>query len=102
MLKEFGWQWAGGCGADAAPYFRIFNPELQGEKFDPDGTYVKRWCPELKDMPAKWIHKPWKAPEAVLCSAGVQLGKTYPLPLVDHSFARTRALAALESTKASV
>ncbi len=100
--NTLGWQWAGGCGADAAPYFRIFNPELQGEKFDPDGTYVKRWCPELKDMPAKWIHKPWKAPEAVLSSAGVQLGKTYPLPLVDHSFARTRALAALESTKASV
>lgn len=99
--NTLGWQWAGGCGADAAPYFRIFNPELQGEKFDPDGTYVKRWCPELKLMPVKWIHKPWKAPQDVLASAGVQLGKNYPQPLVDHGFARTRALAALESLKTS-
>lgn len=89
------WQWVAGCGADAAPYFRIFNPTLQGEKFDPDGCYVKRWLPELAGLPATFVHRPWEAPAAVLAEAGVRLGDTYPHPLVDHAVARRRALAAL-------
>jgi deoxyribodipyrimidine photo-lyase len=88
------WQWVAGCGADAAPYFRIFNPVLQGEKFDPDGAYVRRWVPELKRLPAAFIHKPWEAPSLVLKDAGVVLGKTYPKPMVDHGKARDAALAA--------
>ncbi len=88
------WQWIAGCGADAAPYFRVFNPVLQGEKFDPDGTYVRRWVPELSDMPEKYLHKPWEAPRDVLDRVGVRLGKTYPRPIVDHGEARDRALAA--------
>jgi deoxyribodipyrimidine photo-lyase len=88
------WQWVAGCGADAAPYFRVFNPTLQGEKFDPDGTYVRRWVPELKDVPAKLIHHPWQATPIELASAGVTLGKTYPQPIVDHAKGRERALAA--------
>ncbi|MBR0964278.1 deoxyribodipyrimidine photo-lyase [Bradyrhizobium diazoefficiens] len=88
------WQWVAGCGADAAPYFRVFNPQLQGEKFDPDGSYVRRWVPELKDMPAKLIHQPWQATPLELASAGVTLGKTYPQPIVDHAKGRERALAA--------
>jgi len=89
-----GWQWVAGSGADAAPYFRIFNPVLQGEKFDSDGTYVRRWVPELSGLENKWLHKPWKAPDAVLRSAGIKLGQTYPNPLVDHDAARKRALDA--------
>jgi deoxyribodipyrimidine photo-lyase len=88
------WQWVAGCGADAAPYFRVFNPQLQGEKFDPDGSYVRRWVPELKDMPSKLIHQPWQATPLELASAGVTLGKTYPQPIVDHAKGRERALAA--------
>lgn len=90
--NAFGWQWVGGCGADAAPYFRIFNPVIQGEKFDPEGQYVRAFVPELKDLPNEWIHKPWLAPEDVLRSAGVTLGKTYPHPVVDHNEARNLAL----------
>ena len=86
------WQWVAGSGADAAPYFRIFNPILQGEKFDPDGDYVRRWVPELAHLPAKLIHKPWTARGAQLQAAGVRLGKTYPHPIVDHDKARHRAL----------
>jgi deoxyribodipyrimidine photo-lyase len=97
--NTMGWQWASGCGADAAPYFRIFNPELQGEKFDPEGEYVREWVPELKKLPSKWIHKPWKAPDAVLKESQVELGKTYPHPLVDHGLARTRALEAFSLIK---
>ncbi|MBE9603309.1 deoxyribodipyrimidine photo-lyase [Acetobacteraceae bacterium H6797] len=89
------WQWVAGCGTDAAPYFRIFNPMLQGEKFDPDGDYVRRWVPELAKVPAKWIHKPWEAPDIVLAQAGLRLGRDYPLPVVDHAKGRARALAAL-------
>ncbi len=92
-----GWQWTAGTGADAAPYFRVFNPVLQGEKFDPEGTYVRRWAPELAGLGAKWIHKPWQAPEAVLTSAGVSLGRTYPRPVIDHDFARKRALEAYKA-----
>ncbi len=94
------WQWVAGCGADAAPYFRIFNPVLQGEKYDPDGAYVRRFRPELAGLPAAYIHKPWSAPEAVLARAGVRLGETYPHPIVDHDFARRRALAALAALAA--
>ncbi|WP_246776287.1 deoxyribodipyrimidine photo-lyase [Bradyrhizobium sp. CCBAU 53351] len=88
------WQWVAGCGADAAPYFRVFNPQLQGEKFDPDGTYVRRWVPELQEMPAKLIHQPWQATPIELASAGIPLGKTYPHPIIDHARGRERALAA--------
>jgi deoxyribodipyrimidine photo-lyase len=93
------WQWVAGCGADAAPYFRIFNPTLQGEKFDPEGVYVRRWVPELGQLPAKYIHSPWMATPLELNAAGIKLGQTYPEPIVDHKAARTRALAALAKTK---
>ncbi|MEQ8307481.1 MAG: deoxyribodipyrimidine photo-lyase [Hoeflea sp.] len=93
------WQWVAGSGADAAPYFRIFNPIIQGEKFDPDGDYVRRYVPELCDMPSKYIHKPWDAPEDVLSKAGVRLGDTYPHPIVEHQKARQRALAAYDKIK---
>ena len=91
------WQWVAGCGADAAPYFRIFNPVTQGETFDPEGVYVRRWVPELAKLPSEHIHEPWNASPLVLASAGVTLGKTYPHPIVDHKMARDRALAALKS-----
>lgn len=87
-----GWQWSAGCGCDAQPYFRIFNPITQGKKFDPDGNYVRRWVPELKALPVRWIHRPWEAPSSVLQEAGVSLGSTYPLPIVDHREARERFL----------
>ncbi|MCW6507928.1 cryptochrome/photolyase family protein [Lichenifustis flavocetrariae] len=89
------WQWIAGCGNDPVPYFRIFNPVLQGEKFDPDGAYVRRYVPELADLPDRWIHKPWEAPSDVLVKVNVVLGKTYPAPMVDHAKARVRALDAL-------
>jgi deoxyribodipyrimidine photo-lyase len=91
------WQWVAGCGADAAPYFRIFNPVLQGEKFDPDGVYVSRYCPELARLPARFIHRPWAAPAAVLAEAGVKIGDNWPAPIIDHDFARRRALEAFRS-----
>ncbi|MFN7340423.1 MAG: cryptochrome/photolyase family protein [Opitutia bacterium] len=100
--NTLGWQWAGGCGADAAPYFRVFNPVLQGEKFDPKGDYVRRFVPELAKVPAAWIHKPWEAPADVLAAAGVQLDKTYPRPLVGLAEGRDRALAAFERLKAGM
>jgi deoxyribodipyrimidine photo-lyase len=99
--NTMGWQWTAGCGADAAPYFRIFNPVLQGEKFDPEGDYVRRWVPELAQVPGKWIHRPWEAPPLVLTAAGVELGKRYPPPIVDHEAARRRALTALAGIKGS-
>lgn len=92
--NTLGWQWTAGCGADAAPYFRIFNPILQGEKFDPQGHYVRKWLPELQRLPDAYIHKPWQAPESTLLSSGVKLGSSYPFPMVDHSRARESALAA--------
>jgi deoxyribodipyrimidine photo-lyase len=94
------WQWVAGSGADAAPYYRIFNPVLQGVKFDPDGIYVKRWVPELKSLSADILHAPWMAEPALLKAAGVVLGKTYPQPIVDHTAARDRALRAYEDVKA--
>jgi deoxyribodipyrimidine photo-lyase len=95
--NTLGWQWSGGCGADAAPYFRIFNPVLQGEKFDPDGAYVRRWVPELAKVPRKFVHRPWEAPPETLRAAGVALGRDYPRPIVDHAMARARALEALSA-----
>ena len=95
-----GWQWVAGCGADAAPYFRIFNPVLQGEKFDPEGAYTRHWVPELENLDKRWLHHPWDAPEDALRPAGVTFGTTYPAPIVDHSKARKRALAAYEQMKA--
>lgn len=86
----FGWQWAGGCGADAQPFFRIFNPMTQGKKFDPEGTYVRRWVPELRDLPARVIHEPWKADRVTAA---------YPSPIVEHRDARERALAAYQKTR---
>lgn len=93
------WQWVAGSGADAAPYFRIFNPVLQGERFDPDGAYVRKFVPELADLPKKFIHQPWSAPEKVLETANVRLGDTYPHPIVDHKLARDRALDAYQQIK---
>jgi deoxyribodipyrimidine photo-lyase len=94
------WQWVAGCGADAAPYFRIFNPVLQGEKFDPDGAYVRRFCPEISALPSRFIHRPWTAPASILAGAQVRLGESYPAPIVDHDFARRRALAACAALSA--
>jgi deoxyribodipyrimidine photo-lyase len=91
------WQWVAGCGADAAPYFRIFNPVLQAEKFDPNGDYVRRYVPELARLPNTLLHQPWQATPMELQQAGIVLGKNYPNPIVDHGAARKRALAALAS-----
>ncbi|MBW7863667.1 MAG: deoxyribodipyrimidine photo-lyase [Candidatus Hydrogenedentes bacterium] len=92
--NTLGWQWTAGCGPDAAPYFRVFNPVLQGEKFDPGGAYVRRWVPELAGLDNPWIHRPWEAPELLLHAAGVVPGDTYPKPIVEHAGARDRALLA--------
>ncbi len=97
--NTLGWQWTAGCGADAAPYFRVFNPITQGEKFDPEGKYVRRWVPELAELPNKWLCRPWEAPTEVLAEAGVVLGKNYPEPIVEHSEARETALAAYEKIR---
>ena len=97
--NSLGWQWVAGCGVDAAPFFRVFNPVGQGERFDPHGDYVRRWVPELASLPDRWIHKPWQAPAAVLREAGVELGRSYPRPLVDHSEARDRALATFRKSR---
>lgn len=98
--NTLGWQWSAGCGADAAPYFRIFAPVLQGRKFDPEGAYVRRWVPELSRLPAKFIHAPWEAPAAVLAEAGVILGENYPRPIVEHAKARAEALEAFRALRA--
>ena len=92
-----GWQWVAGSGADAAPYHRIFNPIVQSRRFDESGNYLRAWVPELSSLPDEFIHSPWTAPQTVLSHAGVQLGKTYPFPIVDHMAARERALAASRS-----
>lgn len=93
------WQWVSGSGADAAPYFRIFNPIMQGEKFDPNGAYVRKWIPELAKLPDKYIHSPWEASQELLEKCGIILGKTYPKPIVDHSEARKLALDAYAEIK---
>ncbi|HEX5398104.1 MAG TPA: deoxyribodipyrimidine photo-lyase [Verrucomicrobiae bacterium] len=97
--NTLGWQWSAGCGADAAPYFRIFNPVSQGEKFDPHGDYVRRWCPELAKLPPQWIHQPHVAPEEILDQAGVALGRNYPRPMVNHATARELALKAFSQIR---
>lgn len=97
--NAFGWQWAAGSGADAAPFFRIFNPELQSKKFDATGEYIKRWLPELASLPEKYIHAPVTAPASVLKDANIELGSIYPHPLVDHHEARAKALAQYETIK---
>jgi len=98
--NSLNWQWSAGCGADAAPYFRIFNPTTQAERYDPDGAYVRRWVPELGRLPTHCLFAPWTAPPTELRAAGVVLGKTYPEPIVDHASARERALAALAAMRA--
>ncbi len=95
-----GWQWAASTGTDAQPFFRIFNPTLQGKRFDPDGAYIHRWLPELSKLPARWVHRPWEAPEKVLRDAGVALGVTYPSPIVEHLLQRERAVAMYRNASA--
>ena len=97
--NTLGWQWTAGCGADAAPYFRVFNPMSQGEKFDPRGDYVRRWCPELAKLPDAWLHQPWQAPPEILARAGIVLGRDYPEPIVSHAIAREVALEAFATLK---
>ncbi|MGB0641011.1 MAG: cryptochrome/photolyase family protein, partial [Myxococcota bacterium] len=87
-----GWQWAAGCGCDAQPYFRVFNPMRQGERYDSDGTYVRKWVPEIAGLSNKYIHQPWEAPPLLLAAAKITLGETYPLPIVDHATAREQYL----------
>ena len=94
------WQWVGGSGADASPYFRIFNPVAQGEKFDKSGDYTRRWVPEIAELPDKYLHKPWEAPALILETAGIKLGDTYPAPIVDHKEARETALGAYAELRA--
>jgi deoxyribodipyrimidine photo-lyase len=89
-----GWQWTAGTGTDAAPYFRIFNPVLQGKKFDPHGDFVRRWVPELAAVPNTFIHAPWEMPDDVQRSVGCIIGADYPAPIVDHAAARQRVLVA--------
>ena len=98
--NTMGWQWSAGCGADAAPYFRIFNPVRQGERFDPDGAYVKRYVPELKALPPKWVHQPWKLSEGDRRRFGFVPGETYPEPIVDLADSRSAALATYKSLRA--
>jgi deoxyribodipyrimidine photo-lyase len=97
--NTLGWQWTAGCGADAAPYYRIFNPVSQGEKFDPAGGYVRRWIPELARLGGEWIHQPWKAPATVLAGAGIELDRHYPEPVVSHAIAREVALEAYQKIR---
>ena len=93
------WQWTAGAGADAAPYFRVFNPITQGEKFDESGDYVRKWCPELARLPRKYLYQPWEAGPLILHEAGIKLGETYPHPIVAHTAGRHRALDAYETLK---
>lgn len=97
--NTLGWQWIAGCGADAAPYFRIFNPITQSEKFAGNGDYIRKWVPELKTLPTAHLHAPWKANPSVIREAGIQLGKTYPEPMVNHMIARENALDAYQRMK---
>ena len=94
-----GWQWVAGSGADAAPYFRIFNPITQGKKFDEDGVYIKKYLPKLKNMPNEYLFNPWEAPDAILKKAKITLGKDYPYPIVEIKTSREKALAAYEKIK---
>ena len=98
--NTMGWQWVAGCGADAAPYFRVFNPSLQGARFDTTGAYVRRWVPELAGLADRWLHAPWEAPADALRAAGVELGSSTPRPMVDHAQARQASLAAYKAIAA--
>ena len=93
------WQWIAGCGADAAPYFRIFNPVTQGQKFDPDGEYIRKYIPEISDLSNKYLFNPWEAPQEELDRAGVVIGKDYPKPIIDLKLSRQNALEAFKSLK---
>ena len=94
-----GWQWTAGVGTDAAPYFRIFNPVLQSKKFDPQGAYIRRWLPELAQVPDKYIHEPWLMPAEIQETSGCKIGLDYPAPIVDHQEARQRTLEAFQTSK---
>ena len=96
------WQWIAGCGADAAPYFRVFNPITQGQKFDKDGVYIRKYVPELAALPNKYLNCPWEAPEDILNHYSVVLGETYPKPIVDLKASRDRALNAFNSLKEKI
>ena len=97
--NTLGWQWVSGSGVDAAPYFRIFNPVSQGERWDVEGAYVRRWVPELASLPDRWIHRPWMAPSELLAAQGLRLGRDYPKPIVELAAGRQAALAAWEQMK---
>ena len=92
----FNWQWVAGTGLDAAPYFRIFNPMTQSQKFDGDGEYIRKYVPEIAALDNKWIHTPWDAPEDILHSAGITLDETYPKPIVDYATSREKTLETLK------
>ena len=97
--NTLGWQWIAGCGADAAPYFRIFNPIMQSEKFAGNAEYIRKWVPELKTLPTAHLHAPWKTNPNILKESGIHLGRTYPNPMVDHIIARENALDAYQRMK---
>jgi deoxyribodipyrimidine photo-lyase len=97
--NALGWQWTAGCGTDAAPYFRIFNPVRQSEQFDPDGTYIRRWVPELSALPKRWLHQPWELPRAEQHELGFTPGRNYPEPTVDFARSRAEALAGFAQIK---
>jgi deoxyribodipyrimidine photo-lyase len=94
------WQWVAGSSNDPQPYFRVFNPVTQGETYDPEGAYVRRYVPELAHVPTEYIHAPWTMPKSVATKAGVEIGREYPKPMVEHSAARQRALAAFKEARA--
>ena len=98
-VNNGGWQWTAGTGTDAAPYFRIFNPILQGKKFDPQGRFIRKWIPELNPIPLKFIHTPWELPAEDQKKIGCIIGKDYPVPIIEHSFARQRTLVAYKLSK---
>ena len=98
--NTLGWQWTAGCGADAAPYVRVFNPVLQTERFDPARSYIRQWLPELGALPDEWVHRPWEAPDSALAAAGLRLGRDYPRPIVDLAASRRAALEAYDAIRA--
>ena len=97
--NTLGWQWTAGCGADAAPYYRIFSPVLQAERFDPARAYLRQWVPELARLPDEWIHRPFEAPDGVLAAADIRLGRDYPEPVVDLKTSRNVALEAYSAMR---
>jgi deoxyribodipyrimidine photo-lyase len=97
--NDGGWQWAASVGTDAQPYFRIFNPVTQSKKFDPEGAWIRRWVPELRRVPDRYLHEPWTMPPAVQQAFGCVIGRDYPAPIVDHAAARQRAIAAFEAAR---